>query len=86
MSLSPDETRQDGKEFRELDRHDSDLLAGEKLLDAPILNENVSIGGEDNGIAVVQVKNHVRRNTGGTIYVKSTMTNPDIKATIKVSK
>jgi hypothetical protein len=52
-------------------------------LDAPILNENVSIGGEDNGIAVVQVKNHVRRNTGGTIYVKSTMTNPDIKATIK---
>jgi hypothetical protein len=83
MSLSPDETRQDGKEFRELDRHDSDLLAGEKLLDAPILNENVSIGGEDNGIAVVQVKNHVRRNTGGTIYVKSTMTNPDIKATIK---
>jgi hypothetical protein len=26
---------------------------------------------------------HVRRNTGGTIYVKSTMENPDIKATIK---
>ncbi|KAL7568497.1 hypothetical protein ACA910_012204 [Epithemia clementina (nom. ined.)] len=26
---------------------------------------------------------HVRRNTGGTIYVNSTMTNPDVKATIK---
>ena len=46
MSLSPDETRQDGKEFTELDRRDSEL-AGEKLLDAPILNENVSIGRED---------------------------------------
>lgn len=83
MSLSPDD-REGDKHFSELARGESDVgaeLAGEKLLDAPLLDDNVNIG-EGNA---VQVKNHVRRNTGGTIYVKSTMTNPDIKATIKVS-
>ena len=79
MSVSPDE--REGN-FRVLTHQDSDAgaeLAGEKLLDAPI-NENVKLSGES---AVAQ-KNHMRRNTGGTIYVKSTMMNPDIKATIKV--
>lgn len=82
MSLSPEER---DANFLELARQDSDAgaeLAGEKLLDAPI-NEDVKLGGEAG--AAVQMKNHVRRNTGGTIYVKSTMTNPNIKATIKVS-
>lgn len=81
MSFSPEEC--DSKYSDVLERHDSDAgaeLAGEKLLDAPI-NENVKLGGEGNAPLP---KNHIRRNTGGTIYVKSTMTNPDIKATIKV--
>jgi len=80
MSLSPEE--RDPK-FTDLNHRDSDAgaeLAGEKLLDAPI-NEDVNLGGEN----VAVLKNHIRRNTGSTIYVKSTMTNPDIKATIKVS-
>lgn len=80
MTLSPDDC--DAK-YPDLTRRDSEgaELAGEKLLDAPI-NEDVKLGGDEQGALQ---KNHVRRNTGGTIYVKSTMTNPNIKATIKVS-
>jgi hypothetical protein len=80
MTLSPDDC--DAK-YPDLTRRDSEgaELAGEKLLDAPI-NEDVKLGGDEQGALQ---RNHVRRNTGGTIYVKSTMTNPNIKATIKVS-
>ena len=54
-------------------------LRGEALLDGPL---------DDDAYEVEAPKNqqhHVRRNTGGTIYLKTTMMNPDIQATIKVS-
>lgn len=31
----------------------------------------------------LSLNSHLRRNTGGTVFVKSTMANPDVKATIK---
>lgn len=95
---------------------DQDDLAGEDLLDGPILLEDdPSYAGavasarasQDNGDrsqksssastttttststttsssnTTTSTLSHVRRNTGGTIYVKSTMENPDIHAMIK---
>lgn len=59
---------------------DSDLLAGESLLDEPIQCESDMIAELTNGETKPL---HTRRNTGGTIYLKTTIYNPDIKATIK---
>ena len=57
------------------------FLAGETLLDAPIQTEC------DLSEIVPATENaptgHARRNTGGTIYVQSTIFNPDIEKTIK---
>ena len=76
--LSPDEARE---KFPPLTHRDSELeLAGEHLLDGPI-DESIGLDGLAEN---ANNKAHVRRNTGSTIYVKSTMTNPDIQATIKV--
>jgi hypothetical protein len=76
---------------------DNDLLEGEHLLDEPPLAETDNkIIDTDTGTAKQidlkssteiarpsAVKAHNRRNTGGTIFVKSTMENPDIDATIR---
>lgn len=79
FELSPEEVPE-----KKISRLESDVgaeLAGERLLDGPI-DETIVLATE---LAMVAgQKFHVRRNTGGTIYVKTTMTNPDIKATIKV--
>lgn len=56
-----------------------DGLAGEHLLDGPIEAEIQALAVKSVGA----MKNHVRRNTGGTIYVNGTMSNPNVDATIK---
>jgi hypothetical protein len=61
-----------------------DSLQGEHLLDGPILDE----ADDPEGLAVPQqvcagATAHVRRNTGNTIYLQATMTNPNIQATIQ---
>ena len=65
----------------EIAREDAEL-AGESLLDAPIQSEC-----DLSELRVMTTTSpplgHTRRNTGGTIYLKTTMTNPDINATIK---
>lgn len=66
---------------------DSDLLAGELFLDEPIQDETDMIAelttGEGTPAVPAPGQAHVRRNTGGTIYLQNTIYNPDIKATIK---
>jgi hypothetical protein len=57
-------------------------LAGEKLLDAPIQTE-CDLSELKVSMSHPTGRKHTRRNTGGTIYLKNTMMNPDIKATIK---
>ena len=61
-------------------------LRGVALLDGPLEDDDALCDViEDGPKNQHQQHQHVRRNTGGTIYMKSTMMNPDIKATIKVS-
>ena len=66
-----------------------DTLAGEHLLDgnnlrAEIQSMSGNAGNTNNANAnATPSKNHVRRNTGGTIYVNGTMSNPDVESTIK---
>ena len=56
-------------------------MAGERLLDGQI-DEMVRLTTK---LAMVPgQKFHVHCNMGGTIYIKTTVTNPDIKAMIKV--
>lgn len=61
-----------------------DTLAGEHLLDGNNLRAEIQTMA-DNPLdaAAINNKNHVRRNTGGTIYVDGTMSNPNVDATIK---
>lgn len=80
MELSPDRkslqhTIEQVHPFR---RCESVELMGEKLLDCPIITEQ-SLSELENK----SPPSHTRRNTGGTIYIQNTMTNPDIQATIK---
>jgi len=61
-----------------------DALAGESFLDEPIQDEialiaEIAAVAPDSQIPKVQ---HIRRNTGGTIYLQNTIYNPDIQATI----
>jgi hypothetical protein len=68
---------------KKLSHMESDVaaeLAGESLLDGPT---GETIGLDSESAMIASKKLHVRRNTGGTIYVKTTMMNPDIQATIK---
>jgi WW domain/Cyclin len=68
-------------------------LAGESLLDAPIHNEWSDCMGTGicsaGSTAAAETSlspttcQHTRRNTGGTIYLQNTMTNPDIQATMR---
>lgn len=73
-----------------------DVLQGEHLLDEPLWREadTPAMIRANNNIDRTKASNpliprpapvaiHKRRNTGGTIFVKSTMENPDIKATVK---
>lgn len=54
---------------------------GEQLLDAPLQSE---CDLTDLGLPTsTPQSSHTRRNTGGTIFLQSTMTKPDIQATIK---
>lgn len=55
-------------------------LSGAHLLDGTIKAEIQALADKSSGTVN---KNHVRRNTGGTIYVNGTMSNPDVEATIK---
>jgi hypothetical protein len=59
--------------------NEPELLAGEKLLDEPL---ETACDFSDLGTKSL-TNGHVRRNTGNTIYLQSTMENPDIKNTIK---
>jgi len=65
-------------ELKKLLRGCDTLPMGGKLFDAPIHSEC-----DVPNLATSPPSGHRRRNTGGTIYVQNTMTNPDIKATIK---
>jgi hypothetical protein len=69
---------------------DSDDLRGEDFLESPLMSEY------DDNLAETPPKrdqktapskltplSHVRRNTGGTMFVKSTMEKPDVNATIQ---
>lgn len=60
-------------------------LAGEKLLDEPIQTEYELLAELNTSTSTSPPAGHThtRRNTGGTIYLENTMTNPDVKATIK---
>lgn len=58
-----------------------DALAGERMLVGPIQAEIQTLA--DSNAPPAYGKNHVRRNTGGTIYMNGTMSNPDVEATIK---
>ena len=64
----------------------TEMLRGEALLDGLLddvpLQQNANVELLTNAQKPPQI--HVRRNTGGTVYVKSTMMNPNIEATIKV--
>jgi hypothetical protein len=91
LEFSPEETRSEKNSESDhplLMREESELgaeLRGVALLDGPILEEQVN---KDDGIDISRQnpqQSHVRRNTGGTVFVKSTMMNPDVEATIKVS-
>lgn len=79
MELSPDDTLSQRKEPESTLRRVDSGLVGEQLLEEPIIESlpelNCGKRSPSNG--------HMRRNTGGTIYLKNTMTNPDIQATIK---
>jgi hypothetical protein len=71
-----------------LHRDESGELRGEAFLDGPMEDDGYDFDFSEKSELhqLQQNQPHVRRNTGGTIYVKSTMMNPDIKATIKVRK
>jgi len=61
---------------------EKDSLADEDVvIDGALQAEIQSLA--DKADPVPTNKNHVRRNTGGTIYVNGTMSNPDVEATIK---
>jgi hypothetical protein len=66
----------------------TDMLRGEALLDGLLddvpLQQNAKMELLTNAQKPQQI--HVRRNTGGTVFVKSTMMNPNIEATIKVRR
>ena len=79
FELSPEEVPE--KRISPVDSDGGAELAGERLLDGPT---DETVGLTTKLAMVAGQKFHVRRNTGGTIHVKTTMTNPDIKATIKV--
>jgi hypothetical protein len=76
-------------EFKSQMGSDSDALQGEFLLDEPILDESTTAEQlhvyptNENVARPAAITSHQRRNTGGTIFVKSTMENPDIKSTIQ---
>jgi hypothetical protein len=63
-----------------------DLLRGELLLMSDRSDEQAAVASPTSSV-ITKVPptppSHTRRNTGGTIYLKSTMENPDIQATIK---
>ena len=61
-------------------------LRGVALLDGPLEDDDALCDVVDDEPKNQLQQQHVRRNTGGTIYMKTTMMNPDIKATIKVSE
>lgn len=87
MELSPDGNVNKGTPDSQAE---TETLHGIDLLDGPILDPSGSVDMVD-ADPVRQVRPggdplpvaHVRRNTGGTIYVQSTMENPDVNATIK---
>jgi hypothetical protein len=84
LKLSPDMEQMEKRPVRQNQKGNLQL-AGEKFLDAPILNDNElrEHGDESGGERVSPPTCHTRRNTGGTIFLQNTMTNPDIQATIK---
>jgi Cyclin, N-terminal domain len=73
-------------------------LDGERLLDGPIFGGDVATnaasssatanmpkkGGDGStSTSLLSTSSHMRRNTGGTVFLQSTMENPNINATIK---
>jgi hypothetical protein len=88
LELSPEESRYTNHQMLQSSNEEStETLRGEALLDSLLddgpLEQDVKL--EAAPYASKPIQNHVRRNTGGTIFVKSTMMNPNIEATIKVS-
>lgn len=61
---------------------EGEKLRGEALLEQPLISKR-SISRNKTSDKSKASRSHVRRNTGGTIYVQTTMDNPDIQATIK---
>jgi hypothetical protein len=51
--------------------------------DSSTSDSSTSVSSNHNTTTAAATHTHVRRNTGGTIYVQSTMDNPDVQATIK---
>mmetsp|Transcript_7183 Transcript_7183/g.13285 ORF Transcript_7183/g.13285 Transcript_7183/m.13285 type:complete len:631 (-) Transcript_7183:117-2009(-) len=91
LQLSPDldaeakHSSQNGQTLQKKPSQQNLELAGEKFVDAPIHsdNEQRQMENELSSGERVSPPGHARRNTGGTIYLQNTMTNPDIQATIK---
>ena len=90
LEFSPDQQERKTSDGTEADTME---LRGEHLLDGPI-DEELEMEEADlpqqqspppPQQQEQQQQHHVRRNTGGTIRFQSTMTNPNIEATIKVS-
>lgn len=84
MERLPEEEKPDVVKHTQIppSRVDSGVsFAGETLIDAPLPSANDVLGLDVPSRLRPQA--HVRRNTGGTIFLENTMTKPDIHATIK---
>lgn len=91
LELSPEDSRPPKPSLRAFTTDESaDSLRGEALLDCLMddgpLEQDVKLDTKPGLSRPQSLQNHMRRNTGGTIFVKSTMMNPNIEATIKVSR
>lgn len=87
LELSPEESGYEKYQMPQSSCEETtETLRGEALLDSLLddgpLEQDIKL--EAAPYASKSMQNHVRRNTGGTIFVKSTMMNPNIEATIKV--
>lgn len=88
LELSPEDSRPPKPSLRAFTTDESaESLRGEALLDCLMddgpLEQDVKLDTKPGLSRPQSLQNHMRRNTGGTIFVKSTMMNPNIEATIK---
>eukprot|EP00535_Pseudo-nitzschia_heimii_P003476 CAMPEP_0197185430 /NCGR_PEP_ID=MMETSP1423-20130617/11889_1 /TAXON_ID=476441 /ORGANISM="Pseudo-nitzschia heimii, Strain UNC1101" /LENGTH=317 /DNA_ID=CAMNT_0042636481 /DNA_START=921 /DNA_END=1874 /DNA_ORIENTATION=+ len=71
------------REERETAEHSNLDLAEENVSHSPIHPKPCERKDDENDVSSNAVTGHTRRNTEGTIYLQSTMANPNVTATIK---